>query len=66
MKIIAHRGFSSLYPENTMLAFKKAYEKGVYAIELDVHLSKNNELIIIHDEKLIEQVTVMDLLKIIA
>lgn len=52
MKIIAHRGFSSLYPENTMLAFKKAYEMGVYAIELDVHLSKKQELIIIHDEKI--------------
>ena len=52
MKIIAHRGFSSLYPENTMLAFKKAFEMGVYAIELDVHLSKNKELIIIHDEKI--------------
>ena len=49
---IAHRGFKGAYPENTMLAFKKAYEMGVYAIELDVHLSKNNELIIIHDEKI--------------
>lgn len=50
MKIIAHRGFSSLYPENTMLAFKKAYEQKAQAIELDVHLSKNNKLVIIHDE----------------
>lgn len=49
-KIYAHRGFSGNYPENTMLAFKKAVEAGVDGIELDVHLTKDNELVIIHDE----------------
>lgn len=46
----AHRGFKGKYPENTMLAFKKAMEAGADAIELDVHLTKDDELVIIHDE----------------
>ena len=52
MKIFAHRGFSGKYPENTMLAFKKAVEMGVDGIEMDVHLSKDGIPVIIHDEKL--------------
>ena len=47
----AHRGFSGRYPENTMLAFEKAIEAGCDGIELDVHLSADGELVIIHDEK---------------
>lgn len=50
MKIFAHRGASGDYPENTILAFKKALEIGVDGIELDVHKSKDGELIVIHDE----------------
>ncbi len=46
----AHRGFKGQYPENTMLAFKKAVEAGADGIEFDVHLSKDGELVIIHDE----------------
>lgn len=49
-KNFAHRGFSGKYPENTMLAFEKAVEAGAHGIELDVHLSKNNVPVIIHDE----------------
>lgn len=52
MKVIAHRGFSGVYPENTMLAFKKAIEVGADGIELDVHLSKDGQVMIIHDEAL--------------
>ncbi len=52
MDIIAHRGFSGTYPENTMLSFEKAVENGADAIELDVHLSKDGEVMIIHDEAL--------------
>lgn len=51
MKVYAHRGFSGQYPENTMLAFQKAAELGCYGIELDVHLTKDDKLVIIHDEK---------------
>jgi len=50
IKNYAHRGFSGKYPENTMLAFEKAYEAGCDGIELDVHFSKDRELVIIHDE----------------
>ncbi len=49
---IAHRGASSLAPENTLAAFDKAVEIGVDGIELDVQLSKDNVPVIIHDEKL--------------
>ena len=38
-KVIAHRGFSGEYPENTLLAFRKAIEAGCDGIELDVQLS---------------------------
>ncbi len=53
---IAHRGFSGKYPENTMLAFQKAIEAGADGIEMDVHFTKDNELVIIHDE-LIDRTT---------
>ncbi len=47
----AHRGFSGRYPENTMLAYEKAVEAGCDGIELDVHLSADGELVLIHDER---------------
>ena len=40
MKIYAHRGNKSEYPENSLAAFQSAVELGVEGIELDVHLSK--------------------------
>ena len=46
----AHRGFSGQYPENTMLAYEKAIAAGCDGIELDVQLTKDNELVLIHDE----------------
>lgn len=48
----AHRGFSGKYPENTMLAFEKALEAGCDGIELDVQLSKDGVVMILHDESL--------------
>ncbi|WP_167956518.1 glycerophosphodiester phosphodiesterase [Anaerosporobacter faecicola] len=50
MKVIAHRGFSGIYPENTMLSFEKAVEAGCDVIELDVQETKDHVLVIIHDE----------------
>lgn len=44
MKVFAHRGFSGKYPENTMLAFKKAKEVGCYGIELDVQRSEERHV----------------------
>lgn len=48
---IAHRGFSGVYPENTMIAFEKAIEAGCDGIELDVQLTKDGVPVIMHDEK---------------
>ena len=55
MKIWAHRGCSQRYPENTLTSFGKAaelYEKGLVGIELDVQLTKDGELVVIHDERI--------------
>lgn len=48
--IYAHRGASAYAPENTLEAFALAIEMGADGIELDVHLSKDGELMVIHDE----------------
>ena len=47
--VVAHRGASQVAPENTMEAFRKAVEAGAEAIELDVHLTADGELAVIHD-----------------
>ena len=47
MKNFAHRGFSGKYPENTMLAFRKALECGADGIEMDVQLTKDGEIVVI-------------------
>lgn len=49
-QITAHRGASLDAPENTMAAFKKAIEEMADTIELDVQLTLDNELVIMHDE----------------
>lgn len=50
MKIYAHRGASGTRPENTLAAFEKAAGLAIHGVELDVHLSKDGELVVIHDE----------------
>lgn len=49
-KVIAHRGFSEIAPENTMIAFKKAIEIKADYFELDVHKTKDDVLVVIHDK----------------
>lgn len=49
--IFAHRGSKGKYPENTLLSFRAAKLAGADGIELDVHLSADGELVVIHDEK---------------
>ncbi|MEH7384852.1 glycerophosphodiester phosphodiesterase [Bacillus sp. JJ1521] len=51
-KIYGHRGAKGLYPENTLLSFKTAIEQGVDGLELDVHLTRDGEVVVIHDETL--------------
>lgn len=48
-EVTAHRGASREYPENTMIAFKKAKELGADWIELDVQQTKDGKIIVIHD-----------------
>jgi glycerophosphoryl diester phosphodiesterase len=47
---IGHRGAKGYVAENTLNSFAKAIELGVHTIELDVRLSQDNELVVIHDE----------------
>lgn len=52
MKIWAHRGCSQMYPENTIMAFSKAMEiEGLSGIELDIQMTKDDEIVVIHDER---------------
>jgi glycerophosphoryl diester phosphodiesterase len=47
--VFAHRGISSLAPENTMAAFKLSRELGIPGVELDVHLTSDGKLAVFHD-----------------
>ena len=47
--LIAHRGFSSKAPENTIAAFDLAIKHGFTNIELDVQLTADGKLVVIHD-----------------
>ena len=49
VNVVAHRGFSGKFPENTAIAFKEALALGVEMIELDVHLAIDGSLIVVHD-----------------
>lgn len=48
----AHRGASCYYPENTILAIKEGIKAGANGVEIDVHKSRDNELVVIHDENI--------------
>jgi glycerophosphoryl diester phosphodiesterase len=70
VELIAHRGESFDAPENTLAAFRLAWERGATAIELDTHLSRDGALVVCHDpdtarttdvSKLIRESTVEEL-----
>jgi glycerophosphoryl diester phosphodiesterase len=48
-KIFAHRGASAYAPENTMEAFRLAYDMSADGLEIDVHLTKDGQVVVIHD-----------------
>lgn len=52
MKVIAHRGDSAHFPENTLVAFQSAIQKGADMVELDGHVTKDGALVVLHDSKL--------------
>ena len=52
MKIWGARGCSQRYPENTMSAFEKAAQlQGLAGIELDIQMTKDGQIVVIHDER---------------
>ena len=57
LNVIGHRGAAGLLPENTMAGFKKAMEIGVDTIELDIHLTSDNEAVVYHDYRLNPAIT---------
>lgn len=48
--VLAHRGGAKLAPEHTMVAFEKAFELGVDGFEIDIRLTKDEEIVVFHDE----------------
>lgn len=52
MKRLAHRGYSDLFPENTMSAFEKAVNSSFEGIETDVQMTIDGELLLLHDDKI--------------
>jgi len=50
--ILAHRGYSKMFPENSLFAFEKAFEYSADGLELDIRKSQDNEIVVVHDENL--------------
>ena len=50
--VIAHRGFSGRFPENTLVSFQAAVDMKADFIELDVHITGDGEIVVIHDADL--------------
>jgi len=50
--LVAHRGGAALAPENTLAAFERGIAEKADAVEMDVHLSKDGEVVVIHDPEL--------------
>ncbi len=63
-EIIAHRGASQDAPENTLAAFRLAWEQGATGVELDVRLSKEGCIMVIHDEDLRRTAGSVDMVKL--
>lgn len=51
-KLIAHRGFSGIYPQNTVPAFEGAVEYGFWGSECDIHTTKDGRWVVIHDDEI--------------
>ena len=47
--LCAHRGAMDTHPENTLAAFRAAVEAGAHMVEFDVHLTKDDKMVVIHD-----------------
>src|SRR3990167_6484815 len=55
LKIISHRGANREFPENTLAAFERALEIGVDGLETDLQVTRDDELVLCHDDEILEQ-----------
>ncbi len=53
-KYVAHRGYSALYPQNTIPAFEEAVKAGFWGVECDIHTTADGKWIVIHDGEISE------------
>lgn len=51
-RLVAHRGYQKLYPENTLLSLRKAVEVGARFLEIDIQFTRDGKAVLYHDEKL--------------
>ena len=65
-QVIAHRGYSGMYPEQTKMAYEKAIEAGADMIEMDMHLTRDCQLVARHNAWLSDSTNVADVAKTIA
>lgn len=54
---VGHRGYSAVYPENTLLAIEEAFKRGVKYTEVDVSLTKDDHYVLFHDESSVYRTT---------
>ena len=50
IKVVAHRGLSSKYPENTLIAYEAALQLNIDYLEIDIHKTAGDKLVVIHDD----------------
>ncbi|MGO2108402.1 MAG: glycerophosphodiester phosphodiesterase [Staphylococcus equorum] len=50
--LVAHRGIATYFPENTMIAFKAALVSDIDILEIDIHRTLDNQLVVIHDDSI--------------
>ncbi len=62
-QVIAHRGYSGLYPEQTKMAYEKAVDAGADMIELDMHLTRDCQLVARHNAWLSDSTNIADVAK---
>lgn len=62
-QVIAHRGYSGLYPEQTQMAYEKAIEAGADMIELDMHMTRDCQLVARHNAWLSDSTNIAEVAK---
>ena len=52
VRVIAHQGGDGVWPGDTLYAYEKAVALGADVLEMDAHLTKDGEIVLMHDEKI--------------